>query len=112
MEWEIKSYDGQLDQLVETDLQYVMKMKDEQQESGGRVAGNGEAVTEKVEGKRKAVVIKLRLGTSQYATMALREVMKGRMKSYVAVWDGEKTKDVDEEGNVHTQSGNSLVKDW
>jgi tRNA pseudouridine13 synthase len=84
MEWEVRSYTSVSEQLVETDLERL-----------GKVLGTGVAqpkpddqtgeVGEVAEEKKLAVVLKMQLGSSTYATMALRELMKaGGVKSYKA----------------------------
>ncbi|KAA8899203.1 hypothetical protein TRICI_006372 [Trichomonascus ciferrii] len=66
VEWWIKKYDDPTDQLVKTDLDLL---------TGGNTPE--ERISDGIEnGKKTAIVLKLQLGTSQYATMALREVMK------------------------------------
>lgn len=66
VEWWVKKYDDPTDQLVKTDLDLIS----EKLSSEDRISAGIE------NGKKDAVVLKLQLGTSQYATMALREVMK------------------------------------
>ncbi|EPS43276.1 hypothetical protein H072_2783 [Dactylellina haptotyla CBS 200.50] len=84
VEWEVKRYDGFLDQLVETDLMYVQRQREKGK--GGAILSKDEGlVQEAVEnpaGSRIAVIISLTLGTSQYATMALRELSKGGITSF------------------------------
>ena len=48
----------------------------------------GVRLDSKPDGKRIAVVLKLQLGSSQYATMALRELMKGGVKTYKPDFSG------------------------
>ncbi|KAF3929514.1 hypothetical protein ABW19_dt0202590 [Dactylella cylindrospora] len=78
VEWEVKRYDGFLDQLVETDLMYVQRQREKVK---NRPLSKDEGLVQEAvnnpSGSRIAVIIKLRLGTSQYATMALRELSKG-----------------------------------
>ncbi|KAJ6256073.1 hypothetical protein Dda_9165 [Drechslerella dactyloides] len=83
--WEIKRYEGFLDQLVETDLMYVQR----QRERGkGKLLTRDEGLVQEAvtnpTGSRTAVIIELRLGTSQYATMALRELTKGGILTHLA----------------------------
>lgn len=80
LEFEVHSYTKEDQQFVETDLDKIKKAK-------GRKEGEregGDITMEDGEGEKKiAVVIKLQLGSSQYATMALRELMKaGGVKAY------------------------------
>lgn len=78
LEYSVHSYVRPEEQFVETDLQRVRK------EGGKEEAQNGEDVNMADEAAKKiAVVIKLQLGSSQYATMALRELMKaGGVKAF------------------------------
>ncbi|PSN74564.1 pseudouridine synthase-like protein TruD/Pus7 [Corynespora cassiicola Philippines] len=81
MEYEIKEYERDDEPLVETDLQRLEK------EKGCKVNGDADrppmAPTEGQEGKKIAVVLKMQLASSQYATIALRELMKaGGVKAF------------------------------
>lgn len=87
--WEIRRYHGLEDQLVETELEKHL----DKQEKPEKPADNGAGATEGQENEkgskderagndRIAVILKLQLGSSQYATMALRELTKGGTKSF------------------------------
>jgi tRNA pseudouridine13 synthase len=78
LEFSVHSYVRPEEQFVETDLQRLRK------EEGQKEERNGEDVEMVDEAAKKiAVVIKLQLGSSQYATMALRELMKaGGVKAF------------------------------
>ncbi|KAF9734584.1 hypothetical protein PMIN06_001280 [Paraphaeosphaeria minitans] len=78
LEYSVHSYTRPEEQFVETDLQKVRK------DEGKEEAQNGDDVEMADEAAKKiAVVIKLQLGSSQYATMALRELMKaGGVKAF------------------------------
>lgn len=65
VEWWIRSYDKPDEQMVKTDLELLTESLPEE----ARVVKEGE-------GSRTGVILKLQLASSQYATMALREVMK------------------------------------
>lgn len=81
LEYEVHSYTKADQQFVETDLDKIKKArgkKEGERESGDVAMQEGEESEKKI-----AVVIKLQLGSSQYATMALRELMKaGGVKAY------------------------------
>jgi tRNA pseudouridine13 synthase len=81
LEYTVHSYVRNEEQFVETDLQ-KLKMQGAQQ--GKESNGTQEDVEMTEDGAKKlAVIIKLQLGSSQYATMALRELMKaGGVKAY------------------------------
>ncbi|ORY13865.1 pseudouridine synthase-like protein TruD/Pus7 [Clohesyomyces aquaticus] len=81
MEFEVKEYVQDGEQLVETDLQRVVREQGIDLEWLKRSRGNGNAAT-KYEDKKLAVILKLQLGSSQYATMALRELMKKGVKAF------------------------------
>ncbi|KAK7183051.1 hypothetical protein DPSP01_006003 [Paraphaeosphaeria sporulosa] len=71
LEYSVHSYFRPEEQFVETDLQKVRK------EEGKEEVQNGEDVEMADEAANKiAVVLKMQLASSQYATMALRELMK------------------------------------
>jgi tRNA pseudouridine13 synthase len=76
--FEVRRYANDDQQFVETDLE---KLKRETN-SGAHSAAGEQKDTEEMPDK-VAVIIKLQLGSSQYATMALRELMKaGGVKPY------------------------------
>ncbi|KAF3913162.1 hypothetical protein AA313_de0204054 [Arthrobotrys entomopaga] len=83
VEWQIKRYDGHLDQLVETDLVHVQRQREK---AKGKLLSKDEGLVQEAvnnpTGSRIAVIINLTLGTSQYATMALRELTKGGVSSF------------------------------
>jgi len=71
---EVKSCGDELEQLVETDAEKLVKQN-------GQVQENDQAKSE-IKGDKLAVVLKMQLASSQYATMALRELTKGRALAY------------------------------
>jgi tRNA pseudouridine13 synthase len=79
---EVKSYFGETEQLVETDLDRL-----EKEAAGASAAGTTEEMQTAsnpppdVE-QKIAVILRLQLGSGQYATMALRELLKAGVKSY------------------------------
>jgi tRNA pseudouridine13 synthase len=88
LSWDIKSYIGETDQLVETDLERILQITTH--ESNGQGTKNSEDELAPVN-KKLAVVLKMQLGSSQYATMALREMLKaGGLKPYMAEFSKER----------------------
>lgn len=93
--FDVKAYGGDDEQFVETDLDKMLKggkLSDRSQTRHvASSAGNGEGETApetKVEDKI-AVILKLQLGSSQYATMALRELMgPGGLQTYKPDYGG------------------------
>jgi tRNA pseudouridine13 synthase len=80
LEYAVHAYVAEDAQFVQTDLQ-ALKMGRDADRNGGQ---EEEAVDGADESEKKiAVVVKLQLGSSQYATMALRELMKaGGVKAF------------------------------
>jgi tRNA pseudouridine13 synthase len=69
-------YSRDEEQFVRTDLENLtLNTRD-----GGDV--DVEKREGKCEGGKLAIVLKFQLGSSQYATMALRELMRGKVKAY------------------------------
>ncbi|KAK3065234.1 hypothetical protein LTS18_005271 [Coniosporium uncinatum] len=77
MSFEVKRYSKEDEQLVETDLERLMKQKKDAA-NGSTGAGAEDLDVEMGEQKEEkvAVVLRLRLGSSTYVTVALRELMK------------------------------------
>lgn len=84
MSYEIKSYLGDEEQIMETDLQRLQKKAMAEAGQETVVVEKDENETEQEKSQRKlAVVVKFSLGPGQYATMALRELMGPRgLKTY------------------------------
>ncbi|KAK5107517.1 hypothetical protein LTR62_001047 [Meristemomyces frigidus] len=94
--WEVIPYGGMEEQLVGTDMDVIQKREREQGQTNGGVGregvdGNGDVHMESLSevagapavGKDKlALVLRFQLGSSQYATMALRELTKGGALAY------------------------------
>lgn len=84
MEYHIRKYDDVTEELVRTDLiMYYMNQKalakDPEAEPVQQILeGNPE-------GSKTAIVLKMQLGTSTYATMALRELLKGETSRFGGV---------------------------
>ncbi|KAL7272555.1 multisubstrate pseudouridine synthase 7 [Rhizina undulata] len=73
--FEVRGYRG-LEQVVQTDLKRL---------KGNEEMEEGDMVEVKMEGgeeEKVAIVLRLRLGTSMYATMALRELMKEGLRAF------------------------------
>ncbi|KAF2828088.1 tRNA pseudouridine synthase D [Ophiobolus disseminans] len=82
LSFEVREYVQADAQFVETDLQRMRKAKAEKKEEDAEME-DGEEKEQHVGEKKLAVVIKLQLASSQYATMALRELMKaGGVRAY------------------------------
>lgn len=88
LEFDVRDYEKPEEQFVETDLERVKKgaqKLEAVEKDTSEVAVERDADVDMVdEGQRRiAVVLKMQLGTSQYATVALRELMKpGGVKAY------------------------------
>lgn len=91
--YEIRTYEDENQQFIQTDVDRLSQGKPCQEQRAqssdqANLTGpakelikNGEET--KVEGSKIAIVLKMQLGASQYATMALRELMKlGGVKTY------------------------------
>jgi len=77
----VRGYEGENEQMIETDVERLRREAklDENGAESGEVKQND---IHDGEPKRIAVVMKLQLGSSQYATMALRELTKGGARAY------------------------------
>lgn len=84
MSFEVRGYAEETEQLVETDLERLDKARN------GKHGPEGDVEMKGTEGdKFIAVILRLKLGASQYATMALRELLKaGGLQSFRADFTG------------------------
>ncbi|KAF2485593.1 pseudouridine synthase, partial [Neohortaea acidophila] len=80
LSFEVKSYVENEEQMVETDLERIQKLEGGEGGSNGKAEPSSEGPAAGM--KKIAVVLKLQLGSSQYATMALRELTKGYAGSF------------------------------
>jgi tRNA pseudouridine13 synthase len=79
---EVKSYSGDTEQLIETDLDRLEKQAADPS-AASTTDGMHTASNSLPDGEQKiAVILRLQLGSGQYATMALRELLKAGIKSY------------------------------
>lgn len=77
---EARQYREDNEQMVETDLERLQR---QQKSSSSNESQAGEAAQDRnVAGEKLAIVLKMQLGSSQYATMALRELTKGGAVNY------------------------------
>ncbi|CAG7933150.1 unnamed protein product [Penicillium olsonii] len=75
--FDVKMYTQDDEQFVPTDLDNLKQKKEEK-----------ETATAETTGDKMAVVLKFQLGSSQYATMALRELTKGKAVAHKADFGG------------------------
>lgn len=81
---EVKLYAKDEEQFVRTDLEVITGAEGQSEtKAQGEVESEGQGEADKL-----AVILKFQLGSSQYATMALRELMKGKVKSYAPDFGG------------------------
>jgi tRNA pseudouridine13 synthase len=80
LEYEVKTYANDEDQMVETDLEKFQKGHTKDAFDGN--FGHAGEVDGSQPNQKIAVVLKMQLGSSQYATIALRELTKGGAVNY------------------------------
>ncbi|KAL4795674.1 pseudouridine synthase [Aspergillus venezuelensis] len=68
---DVRLYEKDDEQFVKTDLEVLNGNGDAKMDDAGAPAGD-----------KIAIIFKFQLGSSQYATMALRELMRGKVKAY------------------------------
>jgi tRNA pseudouridine13 synthase len=73
LEYYFRKYDNITDQLVRTDLE-ILKLKEEADDKNTEIKQILDGIPD---GTNTAVILKLQLGVSTYATMALREILEG-----------------------------------
>ena len=78
-EVDVRAYEEADQQFVQTDLERVRRREDGNE---GVSKATVEASERAEEGSRLAVILKFQLGSSQYATMALRELSKGGIRAW------------------------------
>ena len=77
LEFEVKSYKNDDEQMVETDLERIQNSGPSESDRDVQMHDRNSQLSNSSQAKKIAVVLKLGLGSSQYATMALRELTKG-----------------------------------
>lgn len=87
MSYEIVKYKDAVDPILRTDLE-ILNHKEETGEELDRVVRSTDA-----EVQRTAIVLKMRLGVSSYATMALREFMRADTSRFSANFDVKPTRE-------------------
>ncbi|KAI1960152.1 multisubstrate pseudouridine synthase 7 [Ophidiomyces ophidiicola] len=81
--FEVKRYTDDNEQFIKTDLEAIRENgADTQEPSNTKITEEQSVKTDTRKEDKLAVVIKFQLGASQYATMALRELMKSGVKAY------------------------------
>ncbi|KAF2266444.1 tRNA pseudouridine synthase D [Lojkania enalia] len=88
LSFEIREYVKDEEQFIETDLQKILREQGGQETANGKAKDNGQKMDvaepkQESEAAKIAVVLRLQLSSSQYATIALRELMKaGGLKAF------------------------------
>ncbi|KAK4986863.1 multisubstrate pseudouridine synthase 7 [Elasticomyces elasticus] len=83
LSFEVKQYTRDDEQMVETDLERLEKRKNAGRDPGMLATPEEDVHVQNGGAEKKiTVVLKMQLGSSQYATMALRELMKGGAVAY------------------------------
>ncbi|BDD57494.1 hypothetical protein MPDQ_000249 [Monascus purpureus] len=83
--FDVKLYSQDDEKFVHTDLEVLQSASENENGPNTEAAAENSADNKD---KKLAVILKFQLGSSQYATMALRELMKGNAKAYIPDFGG------------------------
>lgn len=79
---EVQQYRDENEQMVETDLERLQREDQNQSRSEPSTETDTVGTAAQSNGEKLAIILKMQLGSSQYATMALRELTKGGAINY------------------------------
>ncbi|KAF9585989.1 multisubstrate pseudouridine synthase 7 [Lunasporangiospora selenospora] len=111
VEWEIKRYSDPDVSLTTTDLEMLTQLQNKEDGSNSGITQEGDK-----DGQYLALILNLTLGSSQYATMAIREVCKqdtsSAFQSTLNVGgSSEKSEDKSEDNTVDSESSSKRTID-